>query len=111
MSLTIENGGTAVKDPSDISVYAFDWNTDHLAAGVTISTSTFAVSAVKPTTATVPTLNTDSPLGIQAGSRTTKVKVTGGTAGALYRVTNTIITSESPAQTKERSFNLKVEQL
>lgn len=111
MSLTVQDGATVPKDPSDVSVYTFDWNAEHLAAAVTISTSTFAVAAVKPTTATVPTLSVTSPLGIQSGSRTTKVKVTGGTAGALYRIANAIVTSETPAQTKERSFYLKVEHL
>jgi hypothetical protein len=111
MSLTVPDGSTVLKDPSDIAVYQVDWDALHLAAAVTIVTSTFAVTAVRPSTATVPTISVTSPLGIQSGSRKVKLSLTGGTAGALYRVTHTIVTSETPAQTKERSWWLKVENL
>lgn len=110
MSLTIDDGGLIVKDPSDVAVYVFDWATANLAAGVTITSCDFLVTALRPTTATLPTLTeTGSGLGILAGNRTTAVKVTGGTLGARYELSNTIVTSETPAVTKNRKVRILVE--
>lgn len=110
MSITVRDGATITKDASDVKVYEFDWGTRHLETGVTIATSAFAVAAVRPSTATVPTItDAESGLGIQSGSRTTKVKVTGGTSGALYELSNTVVTNESPAQTKNRMVRLLVQ--
>jgi hypothetical protein len=112
MSLTVNDGDLILKDPADIAVYAFDWGTAHLATAVTITTSTFAVTAIRPSAATIPTItDSGSGLGIQTGSRSTKVKVTGGTLGALYELSNTIVTNETPAQTKNRMVRLKLENL
>jgi hypothetical protein len=112
MSRTIRDGGLVQKDPSDVNVYEFDWGTLHLGVGVTIISSVFTVAAVRPASATVPTLTSSgSGLGIQPGSRSTKVKVTGGTLGAVYELTNTITTSETPSQTKDRMCRIKVANL
>ncbi len=110
MSLTIEDGKTAVKDPADESVFQFDWDTRHLAAGVAISTSSFTITAIRPSTDTALTKDLE---GFVTGSnqRKTQLRLKAGTAGALYRIDNKIVTNESPTQTKERSFYLKVENL
>jgi hypothetical protein len=104
--LTVADNTLIIKDPSDISVLVFDWDASHLTNGVTITTSTFTITALKPTADTA--LTKDQP-SILSGSRKTQIRVAAGTLGALYRLDNTIVTSESPAQTKERSIRIKVE--
>lgn len=107
-TVTINSGDSVTKDPADIVVFQFDWNTYNLATGAEISSSNWAVAAITPTDAVVPTLDNAS---ILTGNRKTQVRVTGGTVGAVYTLTNTIVTNESPAQTKERSIRLLLEQL
>lgn len=110
MSLTVADGALITKDPLDVAVYEFDWNAEHLAASVTITSCDFLVSAIRPSTATLPTLTeTGTGLGIQTGSRKTKVKVEGGTLGAEYELSNTIVTNETPAVTKNRMVRLLVQ--
>lgn len=106
MSQTVDDGQLITKDPGDSSVYVFDWDARHLATGATITTSTFALSAIKPSDATLPTKDNPS---ILSDNRRTQVRVIGGTLGATYELTNTIVTNESPAQTKERSVRIKIE--
>ena len=106
MSVTIQPGGLVVKDPADVRVFVFDWS-DNLATAVTIVTSTMTITAIRPSTDTA--LTKDNA-GILTGSRSTSVRLAAGTLGALYEVANTIVTSETPAQTKERSFHVLVEQ-
>lgn len=104
--LTIADGGLVTKDPADISVYTVDWNALHLAAAVTISTNTFTITAISPTGDTALTKDQES---ILAGLRTTQLRLTAGTLGAKYRIDNKIVTSETPPQTKERSFFVLIE--
>ena len=104
--ITIQDGGLAIQDPNDQLVYAFDWGTSYLADGVSISTSTWTGTAKKPSTATA--LTTDNT-AIAAGNRSTQIRISGGDLGAVYQVANKIVTDESPSQTIERSFYLKVE--
>ena len=87
-----------VKDPDAVLNYTFDWDDEYLAAGVTVSTSTWAVS---PTG----TLTVDSE---SETSSTTTVVLSGGTAGQVYTVTNTITTSSS--ETEERSLIVRVDE-
>lgn len=42
-------------------------------------------------------------------SRYTRFRFTGGTLGAVYEFANMILTDESPAQRKERSFKIQIE--
>jgi hypothetical protein len=108
MSLTVRDGALVVQDPGDVSVY--EWNWSVLATGVTITTSSFSVVAVRPSSATIPTItDSGSGLGIQVGGRSTKVKVSGGVTGATYELRNTIVTSETPAQTKRREVRLLIQ--
>ena len=109
------------KDPQESRVYVVDWDYANLAAAVTIATSTFAITAIAPIGDTG--LTKDNELKLTAAqatvalertvsldNRATRVRLIGGTLGALYEITNQIITSESPAQTKERSFRVLIEQ-
>jgi hypothetical protein len=103
---TVQDGTLIRKDPSDVAVYLFDWGTEHLATGVTISTSTWTITALRPTADTALTKDQES---IPALSRTTQVRITAGTLGALYQLDNKIVTSETPAQTKERRVYLLIQ--
>jgi len=108
MSAVIVPPGTEVpKDPSDIKVYQFDWDTNNLAATVTISTSTWTITAIAPLQ--VETALTKDNETILAGNRKTQLRLLGGTLGQKYEIANKIVTSETPAQTKERSFRVFIE--
>ncbi len=107
-TVTIVPGTLVTKDPDESKVYLFDWDTSNLAALVTIVTSTFVITALKPATDTALTKDNAA---INAGSRTTQVRLLGGTIGARYEIENTIVTNETPAQTKVRSFQLLIEPL
>lgn len=109
---TIDDGQTLTKDPSDILTYTVDWNAENLAVGATISSQTVTVTAIYPSavdTALVST-TTGSGLGIVGSSRKVALKLSGGTVGQLYQVTSEIVTNETPAQTKQRSFYVLIEQ-
>ena len=106
-SVTVKPGDQIIKDPSDVRVIVFDWDADNLATSVTIVTSTFTITAVRPAADTALTKDNAS---ILSGTRKTQVRVSAGTVGALYELTNTIVTNESPAQTKEYSIRILVEQ-
>ncbi len=86
-----------VKDPDAVLDYTLDWSADYLASGETISTSSWAVT---PTGLTIDSDSNDTT--------TTTVFVSGGTRGKIYRLTNTITTSES--RTEQRSLTIRVEE-
>lgn len=103
MSTTIHDGGLVVKDPSAAKVYQMDWNAENLATDVTISTSTWSVTGRDTA------LTTDQTSTVGSG-RKAQVRLSAGTIGVKYTVTNHITTSESPAQTKEKSFFVLIQQ-
>lgn len=109
MSLIISSGDQVTKDPADVKLYVVDWSTANLALGVTITTSTWTITAIYPST-TDAVLTKDSE-SILAGLRTTQVRLSAGTLGQTYEIANKIVTTESPAQTKECSFRIRVENL
>jgi hypothetical protein len=107
-TVTISPGALVTKDPSDIKVYVFDWDTNNLAVGVTISgVPVWTITAVKPST-TDTNLTKDNE-SVLAGSRKTQVRLLGGTVGQTYEIANKIVTNETPAQTKERSFRVLIQ--
>ncbi len=84
------------KTPAAMRVYGFDW-TDDLAAGETITTSTWA-------------MNSDlAPMNEAIDDYTTSVKIGGGKVGGRYRITNKIITSVG-VETAEKSAMLEIVQ-
>jgi hypothetical protein len=108
-TIVIQDGDQVTKDPADIKVYKFDWDTNNLAATVTIGTSTWTITPIYPsTTDAVLTKDQES---ILAGLRTTQVRLSAGTLGQIYEIANKVVTSETPAQTKERSFRVLIENL
>jgi hypothetical protein len=90
------------KDPTDVRSYTRDAS-GFLATGETISTSTWAITG--PDTAL--TLGTDSRAPTN-DTTTATCWLLGGTENAEYVVSNTIVTSASPSQTKKLSFSVKV---
>ena len=104
--ITIQDGGLATQDPNDQLVYACDWGASFLSDAASITTSTWTATVIRPSGATA--LTTDNT-SIVSGNRSTQIRISGGQVGALYEVANKIVTDESPSQTIERSFQLKVE--
>ena len=124
MSLVvIRSGALVTKDPSDSKVYVFDWDGSNLAPGVSISTSTFTVTAISPSTVdTALTKDSEARLTAEEASaalqrtvaidnRATRLRLTAGTLNQSYEIANRIVTSETPAQTKERSFKVLIQNL
>lgn len=122
-TVTILTGGQVTKDPADVKVYVFDFDTNNLADGVMINTSTWTITALSPSKVDT-ALTKDSEATLTAAqatlvlkktvaldNRATLVRLLGGTLGQTYEVANKIVTNESPAQTKERSFRVRVENL
>jgi len=105
--VTVVDGSLVIKDPSDSKVYTWDWDTANLAAGVTIVLSTWTVVAVAPSQ-TDALLIADQATVI-VGARQTQIRLTGGTLGQVYEISNRITTSEAPAQIKERSQKVLVQ--
>jgi hypothetical protein len=99
----MNTGDLLVKDPSAASwPKGIDW-TDYLAeisASETISTSAWTISGADSSLANA----ADS---IVTGSKKTQIKLSGGTTGVRYTVTNQIVTSSSI--TDERSFYVLVQ--
>jgi hypothetical protein len=86
-----------IKDPNAVLDYGFDWS-DWLQAGEVITSSTW----INPDSITI---NSNAYL-----SETTVVWVSGGTAGKSYRLTNRIVTNNSPARTEDRTLLIEVQE-
>jgi hypothetical protein len=102
----IQPGQLIVKDPSDEKVVAFDWITNNVQSGATITASTFTVTAVKPSKTDTALILDSANLGGNG-----RVRMKGGTLGQIYEIANKIVTNESPAQTKEKSFRVLIQNL
>jgi hypothetical protein len=119
--LTIREGELVTKDPSDSKVYVFDWDLDNLSATATLTESTFTITALSPSTIdTALTKDTEARLtSAQAttatgrvvilNNRVTQLRLIAGTLGQTYQIANAVVTDETPAQTKERSFRLLIQ--
>lgn len=95
------DGLTYDKDPQSVEPHGLDWTPwlAELGSSVLIATSSWAVSAPDVTL---------SESSIVTGSKRTQVKVAGGKAGTVYRLTNHIVTSSGV--TDERTILLNVKQ-
>jgi hypothetical protein len=87
---------THVKDPNEVLDYKFDWDTNYLETGETISSATVIVESG---------ITKDSD-AITDSDRTVTVWLSGGTADNEYTVTCQIETSLS--RTAERSMFIRV---
>lgn len=108
MALTVVDGSLIRKDPEAIRVYTWDYDVlDNLAPAVTIVNSTWSILAIYPSTSDS-ALTKDSE-SVLPGSRSTQVRLTAGTMGQVYEITNRIVTNESPAQTKDKSIRVLIQ--
>ena len=106
-TVSVKSGDLVVMDPAESRILQFDWDAENLATSVTISTSTFTITAIQQASTA---LTKDNP-SILSGTRKTQVRVIATTAsvGDEYELANTIVTSESPTQTKEQSIRLRIQ--
>jgi hypothetical protein len=123
MSTSILAGGQVVKGPTESEVYIFDWDREHLDVGVTIASSSWVItllSGASPSSMTKDNESTPAadysvvhPNGVTdsfKALRSTKVRLSGGTAGQKYKVSNTVVTGETPSRTKEESFKVLIQE-
>ena len=89
----VEGGGYREKDVNAVRFYLFDWT--KLLDGDTISSSAFSSTPAGLTLSN--TTNTTT---------TTRVKISGGVAETIYKVTNHVITAGG--EEDDMSMNLKV---
>jgi hypothetical protein len=102
MSQSIRSGGLTVKDPNSAELFVMDWDEEHLETGVTIASSSWSITGAD-------SVLTSDQASVLAGSRKTQVRLSAGTVGGRYTVTNRIVTNESPAQTKDASFKVLIQ--
>jgi len=91
------------KDPEATLIYTFDY-TNWLASGEDISNSNWAVDTISgdgdPVVVSAST--------IHSGAKKVLLTLTGGTAGNIYTLRNTIVTDDS--QTERKFFRIVCEQ-
>jgi hypothetical protein len=107
--ITVDDGSTVLKDPTEYRVMTFDWDDRSLATSVTISSSSWTITGESGDTTTTP-LSSDNT-SVLTGSRKTQIRLSAGALGSTWRVSNTITTNESPANIKTRSVWVRVENL
>jgi hypothetical protein len=101
--ITITDGGYAEKDSDEALVYEFDYDTLNLPVGVQLTAfGTFVLAGETPMV-----LTKDNET-LVAGNRKTRVRLSAGTIGKKYTVINRVTTNESPSQTKEKRFYLRI---
>lgn len=105
--MSLRPGSTVIKDPGASLLYTMDWS-DWLVGGAQIASSAWAITY--PTGETVATVGTLAMSDEDEDTTTAELILSDGTLGKTYRVTNTITTNETPAQTDERSFFVKIQQ-
>jgi hypothetical protein len=103
MSTEIHSGGLIIKDPNAIEVFVVDWDQEHLATGVTITSSDWIITGKDA-------LLVGDNESVLTGNRRASIRLSDGTLGYRYTVTNRIVTNESPTQTKDASFDVLIEQ-
>jgi hypothetical protein len=102
-TLTMNDGGLTTQDPHDVMVYEMDWS-ENLETDVNILTSAWTITVEKGTAG----LTADNS---KRSGQITQIRLGSGVLGSLYKATNQIVTNETPAQTKERSFLILIEDL
>jgi len=106
----IQPGDQVTKDPTDKAVWAFDWDSHIHADAELAATGTFTVTCVSAPREASPTLAVAN-VSFITGNRKVQFRLTGGRAGTLYKVAHHIVTNETPANERERSFFVQVSDL
>lgn len=103
----IDDGGLVVQDPGDAAVYNVDWS-EHFDASVNLTDSQFSLTVLSGTAG----LATDSSAKTGLITQIRVVNPLGPVLkGSLFQVTNQVTTDETPAQTKQRSWQILIEDL
>ena len=124
MSRTVKDCELVTIDPNDSVVLDWDWDARNLADGVQLASSTFALTAVRQSGSPTVTVDNDAMLTaaqataalgrtVTLDNRVTQIRVIGGgdvSLGDLFELANAVTTNETPAQIKERSIRILVEQ-
>lgn len=107
-TVTITPGALVTLDPSDKRVIVFDFDAVNLATGVSLTSYTLTITALKQNGVTALTSDNDA---LVTGNRKVRVRLlaTTATKGDKYRVACKGITDESPVQEKEYSIVVQVE--
>lgn len=121
-ALTVHPGDVVVLDPNDKRVVVFDWDLENLATSVEIASYTHTITAIRQSGATAMTKDNEAKLtAVQAtaalgrtvsvDNRATRLRLlaTTATLNDEYEVACQIITNESPAQQKEQSLRVLIQ--
>jgi len=102
-TVTVAPGDLITMDPSDKKVVTFDFDTSNLAAAVTLASFTITITALRQIGVTALTYDNSA---LVAGNRsvTARLLATTATLGDRYRVSCKGTTSTSPAEEKEYSI-------
>jgi hypothetical protein len=106
-AIEIRPGDLVRQGDQELCIYRFNWDREHLSADALIETSAFIATPMNNPDAVA--LNIDATAIIDS-QRRTWLRVTGGTVGTKYRITNRITTNETPIRGPERSFFLLIQQ-
>lgn len=117
---TVRPGDLVVFDPSDIRVIVFD-HRDQLRSGVAVSSVVFTITAIRQIGSALTKDNESRLTAAQATAAleetvtddnvATQVRLlaTTATLGDEYSLAAKIVTNESPAQTKEQSIRILIQ--
>lgn len=83
------------KDPEAVLIYTFDWS-NWLASGESITSSNWTIDAI---TGDTDALTVDSSI-VHNNGKQCIITLSGGTAGNIYTVRNTIVTDDSETERK-----------
>ncbi len=93
---------TATKRAGESFPYVFDYDEQHLAAGVELaSVGTFTIDPADGR------LTKDSP-ALVTGNRKVSVRLIGGKVNKTYAISHTVTTNETPSQTLDKRFFLYI---
>jgi hypothetical protein len=108
VSTSIYAGNLLVLDPSDKRVITFDWDTEALPVGISITSSAWTITAIRQSGATALT-NDNATIASSNRSTITRLLATTATVGDIYRVSNKVTLDGSPAQEIEQQFKVLIQ--
>lgn len=114
--------GAVVFQQTDVRSIAFDWDKRSLRADITITSSSFAIAVIEQNGATALTKDNEDILSaaeatvvcertVEDNDRVTQVRLiaTTATSGDEYWVSNVVVTSDAPTQTKTQRVRILIQ--